>query len=426
MTGDARHGLRSAAAWTLAGYALFMLSQLGIIVALAQLASTEDVGRYGLALAVSTPILMFTNLGLRLGQSTDAADAFGFGDYLGLRILSVPPTVLLLALAGAALVADPASRQVFGMVAVMKVIESFSDLFYGSFQRRHRMDLVARSLALRGPLTLAVFAGLLAAGAAVPAAFLAQTLVWAAVAVGHDWRHARALLPDPAAARPVFAPDRQRRLVRLSLPLGFASLFAGLVASVPRLLVEHFLGLRMLGIFTALAYAQTAGLFFANAMGQMLSAPLAAQFARGAMVQYRRLLRTALLAALAAGAGLLLAGTALGRPVLGLVFGLDYAAYTAAFVVLLAVLAVRIVAVVLQTALAAQRRFAHLGHLHGLSLALVTGFSLAGVWLGGMMGVCLGLLAAALIHTAVIALVLVAGRWRRAAAPPLAEAGPAP
>jgi hypothetical protein len=75
-------------AWALAGNIIYALCQWGIIVVVARLGNPFMVGQFALGLAVATPVLMLTNLQLRVVQATDVKGVYAFGEYLGLRTLN--------------------------------------------------------------------------------------------------------------------------------------------------------------------------------------------------------------------------------------------------------------------------------------------------------------------------------------------------
>src|SRR5579864_9762127 len=75
--------------WTLVGTGLYAFCQWGMLVVLAKLCSPDMVGQFALALAITAPVFVFAGLNLRTVQVTDARRDFQFGDYLGLRLLSI-------------------------------------------------------------------------------------------------------------------------------------------------------------------------------------------------------------------------------------------------------------------------------------------------------------------------------------------------
>src|SRR6202167_3036709 len=86
--------LRVSFSWTLAGNFIYAVTQFGVLSVLAKLGNPAVVGQYALALAISAPIFMFTNLQLRGVQATDARHQYQFADYFTLRCLATLVGVL--------------------------------------------------------------------------------------------------------------------------------------------------------------------------------------------------------------------------------------------------------------------------------------------------------------------------------------------
>jgi len=74
-----------------------------VLIVLAKLGSPAMVGQFALALAVTAPVMLFFSLQLREVQATDAARAYSFREYLGLRAISTCLGLLIVAAAVLAL-----------------------------------------------------------------------------------------------------------------------------------------------------------------------------------------------------------------------------------------------------------------------------------------------------------------------------------
>jgi hypothetical protein len=97
--------------------------------------------------------MLFASLQLRAVQATDARIEFQFRDYAGLRILMTGiAACVIFGIAGALYRGEMALT--IAAFALSKSVESFSDIVYGLWQQRERMDLIAMSLMLRGVLAL--------------------------------------------------------------------------------------------------------------------------------------------------------------------------------------------------------------------------------------------------------------------------------
>jgi O-antigen/teichoic acid export membrane protein len=323
MPGKAPH-LGVNVFWTLAGYAAFMVCQWAMLVVVARLGTPENVGEFALGLTLSAPVILFANLGLRRFQVADASGRFRFADYFGLRILMAG-----VALAGIAAIAagsgyGPGVAGAILAMGVAKAVESANDVVLGALQKGERMDLVARSMALRGVAGTAALALGMATTRSVALSILMMAAAWAAVSAFHDLP--RAARVEPQGIRPRWSAPVLARLARLSLPLGIVTTIVSLMATVPSVLIERFLGAAELGVYSALACAWAASHRIASAMGEAASARLARHVAEGRRSSFVRV--TAGLLALAAGvaaAGLAVAAFA-GRPLLGFLYGPTYAA----------------------------------------------------------------------------------------------------
>jgi O-antigen/teichoic acid export membrane protein len=215
-------------------------------------------------------------------------------------------------------------------------VESLSDVLYGLFQQHERMDRIARSLAMRGALALALLAAGVWLGRTAAWGVLGMVVAWSAVLVLQD-------LPGRAmdGSR---APDlrtrseraRERRRVALTgLPLGIVIVLVSLNFNIPRYFLQANQGERELGIFAALASTLAAGLVVVNALGQSASPRLARLAAGGNRAGFVALLWKLLAVGAALGVVAVLAAMFLGREVLTLLFAPEYASYQAALVTLM-------------------------------------------------------------------------------------------
>ena len=146
--------LRSNFSWLAAGNVVGALSQWGIIIILAHLGGSVMVGQVVLAFAVCAPVAALSQLGLRTALVTDARDEYRLGDYLALRLIT--SVAALAVMVGIAVVGGfrVETTAVIVVVALGETFASVSDVFHAIQQRRERMDRIAISRMIRGPLML--------------------------------------------------------------------------------------------------------------------------------------------------------------------------------------------------------------------------------------------------------------------------------
>jgi len=209
--------------WTLAGYVAYMGCQWAMLVVVARLGSPETVGQFALGLALSAPVILFTNLGLRRLQVADAAGRFTFADYFGLRLLT---NAVALGTVAALAVGSGYSRATSGVILAMglaKAVEAASDAVHGVLQKAERMDLIAGALVLRGITGVAGIAGGMIATHRLSVGLLAMAAGWTAVLCFYDLPRAARLLPD-GDLWPRWRAAVLGRLTWRALPLGLVTM----------------------------------------------------------------------------------------------------------------------------------------------------------------------------------------------------------
>ncbi|MEG4841155.1 oligosaccharide flippase family protein [Microcoleus sp. B9-D4] len=337
--------LRRNFSWTFTGNLIYAASQWGMLVVLAKLGSPEMVGQFTLGLAVTAPVIMFTNLQLRGIQATDAKGDYVFSDYLGLRLIGTG--LALLIIAGITLKAGYRleTSLVILAIALAKAFESISDVFYGLIQQHERMDRIAIALMIKGPLSLLLLGiGVSLTGSVVGGA-IGLAVAWGLVLFGWDLRNGRLILKDslhgreredllvadaePANSQNPLYPRWDGKilgkLVWLALPLGFVMMLISLNTNIPRYFIERYLGERELGIFAAMSYLMVVGQMVVSALAESASPRLAKYYAARNSAAFRTLLLKLVGVGLMLGAGGVFVAVVAGREILTLLYKPEYA-----------------------------------------------------------------------------------------------------
>ncbi|MDJ0617720.1 MAG: oligosaccharide flippase family protein [Calothrix sp. MO_192.B10] len=394
--------LRRNFSWTFIGNAIYAGCQWGMLVVLAKLGSPEMVGKFTLGLAITAPVIMFTNLQLRTVQATDAKQLYLFRDYLGLRLLST--SLALVVITAITLMSGYAweTSVIILLVGLAKAFESISDVFYGLIQQHERMDRMAISLMIKGPLSL-LFLGM---GVYISGnlmwGVLGLVFAWAAVLLGYDVRSGIYILSSNSSQHGELQPRWHLKtlgqLVWLALPMGFVMMLISLNTDIPRYIIAGYMGERELGIFAAIAYLMVAGNMIVNALGQSASPRLAKYYAAGNGAAFRTLLVKLV------GIGTLLGGIAIvlavvaGRQILTLVYRPEYAQQVNLFVWLMVAGGIGYAASFLGYGMTAARYF----RIQMPLFTAVTGTSaIACLWLipmRGLQGAAIALILAAIVQ----------------------------
>lgn len=310
--------LRVNFSWIFIGNIVYLISQCGMLMVLAKMGTPEMVGRFALGVAITSPVIMLANLQLRPIQATDTRHEYLFSDYLALRLITTMLALLVIIGIAFAFTSRWETALVILVVGLAKAIEAVSNVFYGLLQQHERMDRIAKSMIIKGPLSLLAFSVGVYLTNSVLFGVAGLAISWVLILVGYDMRSGILILnvgprtPYSAKSRkvswagilrPCWEVRRLRRLAWFALPLGFAMMLISLNANIPRYFVERYLGEQGLGFFAAMAYLMIAGGTMVNALGQSASPRLAKYYATKHGAAYCTLLTKLI------GTGVLLGGT---------------------------------------------------------------------------------------------------------------------
>ncbi|ETX16728.1 hypothetical protein OCH239_01315 [Roseivivax halodurans JCM 10272] len=392
--------------WAMSGQLVYVLGQFALLALLTRHASVEDIGRFGLAGAIATPVFFFFNLGLRYNTATDLWSRIAFVDFLALRLIATILGLLVVFAIAWLLMPDPVSRLILIAFALAKATEAVSDLAYGVFQKHGRLELMARSMMLRSVGSVAVSAAILIPGGSVQAALAGMFLAWLSVCLVFDLPGAVGLERSAEGiGRP--ALDRLRRLALGSLPLGIEGLLVHVSTGLPRLLLAGMAGLEALGYFTTIAYVYQAATTLQQSVNQAILGRLAEDWQSRRVAHFYALLVR--LSVIVCGVSLVAAVLAvpLGPAALSIAFGPDYSAHAGLLSLMFVAMALTMPYSVLQTGLMAQRRFGIQAANRAIYAALLAASCYLAIAAFGMEGAALGLAVAASVLVVVTAAMLV-------------------
>ncbi|ACV06872.1 lipopolysaccharide biosynthesis protein [Kytococcus sedentarius] len=368
---------------------LYRLSQWLLIAFIAQWGTKEMVGYFALAQAITAPVYLTVGLNLRAARATDVSRRWTASQYGSLReILNAASLLLSCALAW---LVSPSIDFLLLVAAVAwsKASEASSQLSYGYWQLRERLDLMSRSLYLRSALGAASFAAVFWFTRDLLWGCVVMALGWTLVTVLHDRPvEARLRRDDPADSPMPEAGATRASLAREALPLGVTAGISSVTLNIPRYALQFFLGTGSLGLFAALAYlGQTISMVTGSLADSMI-----ARLARAAQAGRRRqfLRNLGILAGFSCAVSLvvLLGAAAVGAPMTRLLLGEEYVNQPV-LLTLLAGAAFATLQRVLGRGLQGGRRFREFLIMNGVTAvgALVAAVTLIPNW--GLMGAAL-------------------------------------
>ncbi|MBP1712115.1 MAG: polysaccharide biosynthesis protein [Deltaproteobacteria bacterium] len=313
------------------GNTVYSLCQWAIVVSLVKFGNVEMVGKFSLALAITGPIFMLTNLQLRAVQITDVGNEFNFSTYFSLRIYSC---LLALFISSGILLLFGYQWEIkltIFIIGVAKAIESVSDILWGWQQKNERMDVIAKSMFLRGIVSVISFTSVIYFTGNIVAGSLALGLSWGLALLYYDIPKRKLIKGEPKNEN-LFILIRNRdqmkhiaKLIRIAVPLGIVLALISLNANIPRYFVEYNLGEGNLGIFSALLYLMIPGNLIVNSMGQSMSPQLAKMFHEKNIAMFRNHVKKIIFVGGAVALTALFLSILWGRELLLVIYTWEYA-----------------------------------------------------------------------------------------------------
>ncbi|WP_066259029.1 oligosaccharide flippase family protein [Neobacillus drentensis] len=324
--------LKRNVSFMLIGNLIYALSQWGIIMVLAKLGSPKMVGGFTLGLAVTAPIILIFDLQLRSVLATDIKNEYSFQQYLFLK--GVSSFIALVVLGIVIVIGDYKGQVAFVifLVGTAKLVESVIELHYGLFQKHERMDMIAKSLVIRGFSSLFIIAILITLTKSLLIAVTGFALSWLFVLVMFESPKAKQMVVTDASS---FNIHSLKRLFLTSFPLGVVMMMISLYSNIPRYVIERISGTEAVGYFSALFYIVTAGNLVINAIGQTISPRLASYFSNKEYTKFSKLLMKFVLLGFIYGLCGIILTLIIGKQVLSIVYTQDYIKFHKVFVLLM-------------------------------------------------------------------------------------------
>jgi O-antigen/teichoic acid export membrane protein len=351
----------------LLGHAIYALCSWLILIVLARLGNAASVGRFALALAVATPILLFANLYLSAVQATDTTRNHPFSRYLALRLLTSAGALTLIVAIAVLCRFPPETALLIGIVGLAKAFDAVADIFLGLFQQRERLDLMATTLLINGVLSLTALFSAMAVTQDIHIAalgFAAGSLG----AAGWAWIHgARLLRAKGESVWGVWRPNAVRELALQALPLGFTSLRMTLYLSIPRYFIPYVLGDDALGIFATLTTLSLGAGVVVTALCNSTAVQLSHNWAFGDIRCFLRATRRLCVMSVAIGTTQVIGTLFFGKLLLTVLLPPEYAVRTDLLLWLTLIATLLFLVAALESALIAARAAASQIQIHIIS-----------------------------------------------------------
>lgn len=231
--------------WTFSANMVTALVKWLMLVVIAQYLTTYDVGAYALALAVTSPIMLFANMKLRSVYVSDVTPNYRAYTIArnGVGLFSLLVIIIIVA------IFYPSFMAVIMMVSVIKGMELISDLMYALAHRAQRMRYIAVFTMIKQLLLLLSFWLTIAQTTSLIWGLRIQVVLFLLFLPIEYYYFTMAFSHKKTATK-----QQIYRVLQMGIPLGLTQLVVSFNAFFPRYILEYVTSPQMLGIFSAIAY----------------------------------------------------------------------------------------------------------------------------------------------------------------------------
>jgi O-antigen/teichoic acid export membrane protein len=326
----------------------YLAAQFLVFLALAQLTSTTELGRFAWASALTSPIFTLADMRTQQVQLTTNPAEYTYRDFLRQRLITTGFSMTLLLPVGVVVAPDEGTRTTLLAVIALKSVEAFLNVILGEHLRREEMSHVGKLQVIRACAYMLPFvviavmthrADLSVAGGAL------SLLV--PVVLGHR--------SVPLQFRECSVSQaRMWRLTKESVPLGIGFFIGSVTVNAPRFILERYHGIDSLAIFAAVSYVVVVANSIVDSIVQGAMPRLAILWGLANPSGLIKVIRNMCLAVLAVGLVSVAVAYVGGRPILGLVFGVEYSSGRNVLAAMMVCATAQYIASVLRAALIAR------------------------------------------------------------------------
>lgn len=310
--------------WNMAGSVINLTCQYLITVLVVRLTSELDsAGLYSLAMSIFGIFSPVAGYGLYSYQATDVREENTLGEYLTLTCGTSLVSIVCIALY-ALFTCRANAWAIVILFGIYRLVMIVFDSLHAYDQMRHRMDIIGISLALRGIISLVIFAAAFSLTKDLIITFVFMTVAILAMSFLYD-------LPATLKLSDIhlgISREKAICLLKGCLPIVISQVAYGAVPSIPRQFLSTLCGDATLGIYASVAapvaIIQTGATYIYNP----LISYFAEYFIKGDRSGFVRLLKKTILGILSIGCVSLVGIFILAHPVLFLLYGDTVASYT--------------------------------------------------------------------------------------------------
>src|SRR5699024_3440422 len=315
-------------AYTFLGNITAALIKWLILILIVRLMNPEAVGFYTFAIALTSPIMLFSNMRLRTRYIVENID---FNDLMKIRYILDVISMIIIFVTTYLFMND--YIYIVILIALTKALDLSSELYYGILQKNENFKLIGMMMVGKNIGIIIVFACIL---------ILTKNLYFSLIGqifIRFIWL---ILVERKALKYTVKATSQELKSKKIlftmfltGLPLGVVQLLNSYNILIPRYLIENFLSLKDVGIFASISYLLTIMDLFMNAISQNFITSIKESVNKNEMRKLKKFMnKHVLMSSFMMGIVTFTATYLFGEKVIYLLYGNDYAKESSILVVI--------------------------------------------------------------------------------------------
>ncbi|PTK79253.1 lipopolysaccharide biosynthesis protein [Staphylococcus haemolyticus] len=315
-------------AYTFVGNMIGAFIKWLLLILIVRFTNPEMVGYYTFAIALTSPVMLFANMRLRLRYVVE--DDLYFKDLKKLRLILDALCTVIIILITVIFLRD--YLLITLLISISKVLDLRSDLLYGILQKSEDFKVISLMMIGKNSLIITLFGISIVLTENLYISIFCQIIaqiVWLLLIENQAQKRINESNYIKSDKKIIFS------IFVAGLPLGIVQLLNSYNILISRYVIEKYLSLEAVGIFASISYLLTIIGIFMNALSQNFIVSVKRDVANNNFEKVKKFVnQNSLLAALVLGGVSILSTYFFGKFFINLVYGEAYARHSSILVII--------------------------------------------------------------------------------------------
>lgn len=310
--------------YTFGGNLVFAFIKWLILILIVRFTTPEEVGNYTFAIALTTPLLLFVNMRLRLRYVVE--DNLSFKNVKSLRnILNIFCFILIFFMG---IVFFQNYIEYIVLVAMIKILDLQSEIYYSILHKKQNFKAISLMQLGKSIVIITTFFLVLILSENVLLSLITQIsvqILWLFFIERKSTRYIK-FEENEINKKIVYT------IFLTGIPLGIVQLLNSYNILVPRYVIESILSVKMVGIFASISYLLTIIDLFMNALSQNIIVNVKNNIENGNFIKLKRFINKGVfIVSLVLVLVLIIPIYFTSKPIINIVYGEMYAEHSDIF-----------------------------------------------------------------------------------------------